>query len=163
MDEELKVILDSLTPTQLEYISVRIYCQSDKEAAEKMGIGTQTVYNWSNKQDVKRALQLTAQATVTISATLAGELLKSLALPAVQVIADQLTHSPAHIKQRAALAVMDRTGMIPGSSVDHTSGGEPLESAVNDERRNQLTHSLFERSRKVPVGLDSESEDAMDT
>lgn len=169
MNAELKEILDMLTPKQLEYLSHRIHCQSDKEAAERVGIAQQTMYNWPNKQQVNRAVQLALIERTTTAMELGRKRLESMVPKALAVIETHLQSGRGQIKLKAALEVLNRTGMIPGSAVDITSGGEPLESAVSDERRERLLResgladSLFAGVRKETVGLDTESKDTLAT
>ena len=58
---KLRGLLDKLSPNQAEYLRVRQLCDSDAEAAKKVGIATTTVSRWKKNADFMTAYTITTQ------------------------------------------------------------------------------------------------------
>ena len=109
MSEEVQEILSRATPTQLRWVTARLVAKSDAEAAERVGISRQAVEQWSNKDELDRAVSLLLQDTAT--ATLA--VLEQAALEAVWVLRECLHDPDPRVRLAAAIAILDRVGFKP--------------------------------------------------
>jgi len=58
---KLRGLLDKLSPNQAEYLRVRQLCDSDAEAAKKVGIATTTVSRWKKDAEFMTAYTITTQ------------------------------------------------------------------------------------------------------
>jgi len=63
--EELSDVLAQLSTDQIRFVVARQECNSDKEAAEAIGIAPGTVYHWPDA--VKRAVRLMAQDGIVVA------------------------------------------------------------------------------------------------
>jgi len=122
----LPEILKRLDAAQLKFVAVRMHVQTDREAAEAVGIAPQTVYNWSNKEEVNEAVRLAQLDTVEVG----REQLRRLISKAIDVLEDKL--DAGHLS--AVVQVLDRTGLEAKSGLDITSKGEKLSDSGNEHR-----------------------------
>lgn len=108
MTEErtLDDILATLTTQQLDFVAVRMYKKTDKEAAIELDIADNTVYGWPNKEDVNAAVRLAKLDGVNV----AREKLKRLASKAVDTV-DAAMGDKQSPGLTAALAVLNRVGL----------------------------------------------------
>ena len=51
-------VLRTLSAEQLRFVSVRMFCGSDADAAREIGMRPSRCYGWDNKQDVNEAVKL---------------------------------------------------------------------------------------------------------
>lgn len=58
---KLRGLLDKLSPNQAEYLRTRQLCDSDSEAAKKVGIAATTVSRWKKNADFMTAYTITTQ------------------------------------------------------------------------------------------------------
>lgn len=138
---KLQEILSKLTARQLAFISARLSSQSDKEAAKKAGIPSQTVYNWDEKEIINEAIRLAK----TEALTLAREELSRLTLDAVAVLRDELSGKRGDkLRFDAAREVFDRAGLESTSKLDITSKGEQV-GGFSDGQRAALIAAILER------------------
>jgi len=152
--ETLPEILQTLTTAQLKFVARRVYLRTDKEAAEAVGIAPPTVYGWPNKDDVNEAVRLAQMNSVDVG----RERLQRLVEQAIDVIEDEMTDDGLRSRDRlkAALEVLDRTGLEAGSRVDVVSEGQRL--GVGDDYRAAILGAL---SRIADAGTASDvAEDA---
>jgi hypothetical protein len=135
--KSLTNLLKTFTPTQLDFVAVRMTAHKDKEAAEQIGISPDVVYAWPNKQDVNEAVRLAKLDGVTV----AREKLTRLASKAVDAIEETIDSDTNSARLSASLAVLDRVGIpevkrtelsgadggpinLVGIDPDHTKGGD---------------------------------------
>lgn len=107
--ELLPDILRALTTTQLDFLARRMHLQTDREAADAIGIAPQTVYNWPNKDAVNRAVRLAKLDGVEVG----RERLRRLVVTAIDVLEAEMTASDLRNDNRlkAALEVLNRVGL----------------------------------------------------
>lgn len=116
-------ILATLTTQQLDFVAVRMYVKTDKEAAERLDVAEPTVYGWPNKKDVNEAVRLAKMDGVNI----AREKLKRLASKAVDTI-DAAMGDKEKPGLNAALAVLNRVGLPEVTRVEATGAeGGPIQ------------------------------------
>jgi len=118
---ELSGILKQLTADQLKFVAARLNARTDKDAAETIGIPSQTVYNWSNKSAVDEAVKLAQLDTIEV----ARERLRRLLVTAIDVIEDEMKEDGKH-RLDAAKEVFDRVGLAIVRALDITSGGKSI-------------------------------------
>lgn len=121
---ELDDILQTLSTSQLMYVAERPWHPSNAAAAKAVGLSEHTIYNWDNKADVERAVNLMQQDGIRLAQSL---LRRHLPQAAMELIA-ALDHRSVTVRLRAAKEILDRGGVVPGQSIDLTSGGEKLET-----------------------------------
>lgn len=110
---ELAEVLKQLTADQLRFVAARLNTNTDKAAAESVGIPPQTVYNWPNKGDIAEAVRLAQMDTVEV----ARERLRRLLLRAIDVLDEEMeTDKPKRLD--AAKEVFDRGGLPPTQKLD---------------------------------------------
>jgi len=121
---EFDDILRMLTGAQLEFVTYRMHLPTDKAAAEKIGLAPDTVYGWPNKDAVNRAVRLAKLDGVQVG----RERLRRLIGKAIDVLEDELDASGIGDNNRlkAALEVLDRTGLEGKAGIDVTSEGKRL-------------------------------------
>ena len=129
---DLDELLPQLTSIQRRYISARLLCDSIPEACKLIGIHRSTPHGWPNLAEIEQCvaiLQSNALKAAKVS-------LEDLCLEAVKALKKSLGDR-AH-RVRAAEAILDRAGLPRASSVDVTSGGEPVRAVVYipDNERN---------------------------
>jgi len=118
---ELSGILKQLTADQLKFVAARLNARTDKEAAESIGIPSQTVYNWSNKAEIDEAVKLAQLDTIEV----ARERLRRLLITAIDVVEEEMAEDKKR-RLDAAKEVFDRAGVAILQVLDITSGGKPL-------------------------------------
>ena len=118
---DLRMLLKGLTPIQLDFIRARLTLGSDAEAARLVKVSAGTIVRWKNEGVPLDEIILLAKMD---SIELAREQLRRLASRAVQVLDDEMNGKH---KLDAAKEVLNRVGLEPGSKLDVTSGGEPLD------------------------------------
>jgi DNA-binding transcriptional regulator YdaS (Cro superfamily) len=107
-ERELQDILKTLTAEQLEFIAARMYERSDRAAARSIGMSESTVYQWENREDVKRAVVLARADGVNV----VREKLRRLGTDAVQVIVEEMRFKGLGNKRLdAAQDVLNRIGV----------------------------------------------------
>lgn len=105
---QLADLLKTLTPTQLDFVQARLSLQTDKAAAEKVGIHPSTVSRWDNVADVQTCVSLAKQDGVI----LATEKLRRAASLAVDTIIDEMQARRGSSKRLdAAQTILDRLGV----------------------------------------------------
>ncbi len=101
-------MLKMLTPLQLDYVAARINTQTDKAAADKLGIHPTTISKWPNLADVQTCVSLAKQDGVI----LATEKLRRAASLAVDTIIDEMQARRGSSKRLdAAQTILDRLGV----------------------------------------------------
>ena len=118
---ELSGILKQLTADQLKFVAARLNARTDKDAAETIGIPSQTVYNWSNKSAVDEAVKLAQLDTIEV----ARERLRRLLVTAIDVVEDEMGEDKKR-RLDAAKEVFDRAGVAILQVLDITSGGKSI-------------------------------------
>ena len=81
----LATILKQLTDEQLAFVGARMNCDTDKQAAEKVGVPVRTVYRWAAKPLISEALRLIGYDGVPV----AVEMLRRAVPRARQVLAER--------------------------------------------------------------------------
>ena len=119
---QLQEILRTLTAEQLRYVSERVNCKYDYEAAEAIGISRETASRWTNKADVDEAVKLMVLDGVEV----AREILRRSTSKAAQEIAEQLGHRSVNVRYKAAKDILDRNiGNAPAKhEVTGKDGGD---------------------------------------
>jgi hypothetical protein len=121
-------LLKTFSPTQLDFIAVRMTAKSDKEAAETIGISPDVVYAWPDKQAVNEAVRLAKQNGVSV----AREKLARLASKAVDTV-EAAMGDREHPGLAAALAVLDRVGLPEVKRQEMTGSGEVTITVVRSD------------------------------
>jgi carbamoylphosphate synthase large subunit len=124
-------LLKTFSPTQLDFIAVRMTAKNDKEAAETIGISPDVVYAWPDKQAVNEAVRLAKQNGVSV----AREKLVRLASKAVDTI-EAAMGDKKNPGLSAALAVLDRVGLpeVKRQEMSGAGGGPLVVEYINDWR-----------------------------
>jgi len=108
MTPNLADMLKMLTPLQLDYVAARINTQTDKAAADKLGIHPTTISKWPNLADVQTCVSLAKRDGVI----LATEKLRRAASLAVDTIIDEMQARRGSSKRlEAAQTILDRLGV----------------------------------------------------
>jgi hypothetical protein len=101
--ERLDEILWQLSPEQVRFVAARQDFLTDKETAEKIGISPSTVYNWSNREAVKEAVQLMA-----LDGLVAAKHMRRRSLTkAMRVKVDGLDSGDERLKQNVATEIIE--------------------------------------------------------
>lgn len=116
---ELQDLLNKLSPQQLNFVAARLDTKTDKEAADIAGIPVATVYSWANKVDVDRAVNLAKQDILAV----ARARLQQNVNQAVDTLIAGLKQKKGLTALRSACEILDRAGLVKGSSLDITSQG----------------------------------------
>jgi hypothetical protein len=140
-ENELQTLLRTLSDGQLRFVAARMNASTDREAAAKVGLGVDSIYNWPNKADVNRCVQLARLDGVNI----AREKLRRLAADAVDALGEALKEGK---KIDAAIAILDRIGL---------EAGQKLTVGTTDR-----TMALLEGLRKIREAKPGPDEDAGD-
>ena len=114
VEAQLAELLKTFTPEQIDFVSHRMVCKSDKEAAEKAELNYDSVRSWKNKQEVNLAVRLAKMDSVVV----AREKLRRLAPKAVDVLDEELDDKENRLA--AARDVLDRAGLAKESKIKHT-------------------------------------------
>jgi len=122
VNSELEQIYRQLTETEIRFLSARVQCDTNKQAAKIAGISEGTVYNFPHKDLVDEAVRLIAQDGVS----LAVELLRRAVTKAAEVKVGGLEERKPELRQSVASEILDRAGLGVAQKVDVTSGGEPV-------------------------------------
>lgn len=108
---ELQELLRTLSENQLRFVSARMNTGTDKEAAQRCDLNPDSIYNWPNKADVNRCVQLARLDGINV----AREELRRGASEAVQALIGELKGKRAI---DAAVAILDRVGLEAGQNVN---------------------------------------------
>jgi len=135
-EKKLDQLLEDFTPKQLRYVAVRPYCNSDSEAADRIGISKSTVYHWGNKEEIDEAVQLLTQDAINEG----RRRLKALIAKAIDVIEEELTLGVIGdaTRMRAALETLNRGGLSGEQKLDVTSGGKPISRITGEEQERSI-------------------------
>jgi len=135
-EKKLDKLLEDLTPKQLRFVAVRPYCNSDSEAADRIGISKSTVYHWEDKEIIDEAVQLLTQDAINEG----RRRLKALISSAIDVIEEELTQGVIgdSTRMRAALETLNRSGLTSEQKVDVTSGGKPISRITGEEQERSI-------------------------
>ena len=139
---DLEQILAVLSSRQLSFVTARLFCATDKAAAEKIGVPVSTVYNWPNKKTVDEAVRLSRLRNFP----LAEARLRSVLSDAVAIIHEIALGDDKKLALSAAAELLDRGGLIKGTSLDVTTKGEKLSGAFSDDERRALIAGLLSRA-----------------
>lgn len=125
---EVNAILGNATTEQIEWVSARMWCKTDKEASAKVGVHHKTPYTkWENKADLDLAVDLLRRDAAL--GDLAGTFLalRQMGPKIVVAIDAALTDNN---KNTALVAVREWRMMTIGNMLDVTSGGQPLKGYI---------------------------------
>ncbi len=135
-EKRLNQLLENFSPKQLRFVAVRPYCNSDSEAADRIGISKSTVYHWENKEDIDEAVQLLTKDAIDEG----RRRLRVLISKAIDVIEEELTQGVIgdSTRMRAALETLNRGGLSSEQKVDVTSGGKPISRITGEEQERSI-------------------------
>jgi len=106
--QDFSGLLKTLTTDQLRFVGKRMEHNSDKEAADAMGIPVDTVYGWANKAAVNEAVKRACMDGVELG----RERLRRMIQKALDVVTDEMESAqPDSHRYSAALQVLDRVGL----------------------------------------------------
>jgi hypothetical protein len=141
----LQELLKTLTAQQLRFVSARVDCRYDYEAAEAIGLRREAPSRWDNKEDVDEVVHLMLQDGVMV----AREILRRSTAKAAQEIADELEHRSVAVRHKAAKDILDRNiGNAPAKHEVTGRDGGPVEMSLSDwreqrkKRRSQAQDTL---------------------
>jgi hypothetical protein len=108
--EELNSVLRRLTSQQLQFVAVRLYTETDAEAAESMGLDPGVVYRWGNKALVNEAVTMTTALYVK---PIAQDMLQRLVIPSIIRLGEIISDREAYNRDvlRAIAEVLDRADL----------------------------------------------------
>lgn len=131
--KDLATLLKTLTASQLAFVRERLVTTTDAEAARIVGVAPETASRWKAAgAPIDEIIWLARSDSVEV----AREELRRLATKAVNVIEDEMDRKRGAKRLDAALAVLDRVGLVKAQSLDVTSGGKPLVMVNWDEYAN---------------------------
>jgi len=104
---------DQLTHCQHRFLAELPFCQSEAEAARKVGVDRTTAWGWKQDPVFVDALERTREANLAASRE---RLVDGLA-KAIEAILGLLDSKNPNIRLKAALAVLDRAGLGPEAGV----------------------------------------------
>lgn len=137
-EDRLNELLENLSPVQLRFVAVRPHCNSDAEAARRVGISQSTVYHWpeDERERLNEAVQLLTQDVVEEG----RHRLRALISKAIDVIEEELESGLLgdSTRMRAALETLNRGGLTSEQRVDVTSGGEPIAHVTSEEQERTI-------------------------
>ena len=155
---DLPEVIGTLTKNQLAFAQARRFASSDVEAAEAIGLATQTVYNWPAevKEEIDKAIMLLREQDLEE----AKGRLKSFANKAVDWLIEE-AERPGHSKRLDAIReVLDRAGVQKdrGVSVRDIPTG-----LIPDSQHIRGINTLVEALRIRVITTDGGGQDAMDS
>lgn len=118
----LDEIYRQLSDTELKFLSARVRCDTNREAARVAKIPEATVYSFPHKALVDEAVRLIAQDGVS----LAIEMLRRAVTKAAEVKVSGLDEKSVTVRQAVSSEILDRAGLGVAQKVDVTSGGQPV-------------------------------------
>jgi len=136
--QQLDAILCHLNSRQLAYVSTRIRCATNQEAADQLGIALYTVSRWGD--GVRDAVQLLRKATVAQSLALRREQLLALADKAIEGLDDSLSSTIPWLRFQASTSTLQMLGV----NQVHQAEGEPVAITAL---------AAWIRAARVPVAL----------
>jgi hypothetical protein len=122
MADELAALLKTFTDTQMRFLECRLRCNKTTEAATMAGIGRTTYYEWENRADIDRAVELIRMDGVILTA----EILRRAAPDAAHALTANLKDKRPQVRHNAAVEVLNRTVGKPveKQTVDMKQSGE---------------------------------------
>lgn len=123
-EQELQFLLRDLTANQIKFIATRLMTASTNEACRFCGIDKSVVWRWREEHglDLDRILNLSRSHVIYV----AREWLSRLVLKAIRVLEEELDKPMSKRRMDAALAVLDRAGLVPGSTMNIKSQQQAL-------------------------------------
>ncbi len=112
----LEEIKRTLSPDQLRYLTERVLCRTDAEAARNVGIAPTVIYHWPEKLLIQEAVNLMLSEGVEAS----REILRRALVDAARVKVDGLRSKRTSIKQAAATEILDRFHGKPKQAIEAT-------------------------------------------
>ena len=123
--DRLAEIERQLTLTQIRFMTARLETETDKEAAQVIGIDPNTVKNW-NRTPAKALIEEGLRLMVHDGVVTAREILRRNLAKAAAVKVSGLDSDNEKIRQDAATEIIDRAGDVgkPSQKVDQNNSGE---------------------------------------
>ena len=118
----LEEIKRTLSPDQLRYLTERVLCRTDAEAARNVGIDPHVAYNWPNKQEINEAVSLLLEEGLQVSL----DIMRRNLARAAKVKVSGLDSKKEAIKQGVATEILDRFHGKPRQQSDVNVSGGPL-------------------------------------
>lgn len=129
--EKIDAILDTLTTKQLEFVHARLYTDTDKKAAESIGITGNAVSKWKSEgAQIDEVIRLKQKDTVE----LALDAFRDASLDAAEEIISQLQHKSAQQRLLAAREILDRGIGKAVQKTENQNNTELVWRFVNDWR-----------------------------
>lgn len=118
---EYELLVRGFTDIQVRFLSARLGVNSDAEAARLIGISEDTPTRWSNKADVRRAVELSRLDGLV----LAYERARRMVSKALDVYEDEMDNRRGHPgRMAAANQIVKLNGMEPPAksegTIEHT-------------------------------------------
>jgi hypothetical protein len=101
-EQKLSDLLKRLSAVQLDYVRMRMECNTATEAANALGIGRDTVYHWP--AEVEQAIVLAKMDSVMM----AQEILRRSTPEAAEVKCSGMRSRDEKIRQASATEILDR-------------------------------------------------------
>jgi hypothetical protein len=134
----------SLRPDRARFVAALLSGLGVEQAAVAAGRDRSTGFRWMRREDVRLALEEAQRAGREV----AGLVLQGAAVEAASVVQELL--SPAvdpQTRLRAALAVLDRVGLVAGSKVDVTAVPPDADPAqLSDAELADRCRAILDRS-----------------
>jgi hypothetical protein len=137
-DKRIRELLETLSPSQIEFVRNRLLTKTDTAAAADTGLTKNTVARWEELPAIREVIDL-ANRSATDRALAVFE---NNIVTAANEIVDQLHHKSAWVRMQAAKETLDR---FVGKSVqrnENTNNGE-LKVRYVDDWRNLPTQATL--------------------
>lgn len=126
---QLAAILEQLTPDQIRWVIARMECDTDKEAAARVGISHYTVARWPER--VKRAVTLMHRDGLVTAIHLRRKALAK----AMSIKVAGLDSRDQRVRQQVATEIIEWELGKATTPMDVQSGGQPLAALLGELRR----------------------------
>lgn len=156
---QFEEVVKQLSIDQLRFVTARINCSTDKEAAETIGVSSDTVTYWKRKgAPIDDAVKLLAFD----GAVLASEILRKSVAEAAAIKRRGLESPDEKIQQAASSDIMDRV-MGRAAQPLTGAGGGPIETRdANSDAHNRALSTLAETLGAILSGPRSSGEGGVD-
>jgi hypothetical protein len=107
MNEDAADLLNRISPEQLRFVAARVRHNTDKAAAEAVGLHPSTVYKWDCKSDLDRLVNMMLREPLKTAVAR----LETMAGDAVDALADLLQSEDEKIRLDAAKTYFNLVGV----------------------------------------------------
>lgn len=113
----LRILLRNMSILQLRYIAERSKHTTNAACALALGISPNTIRSWSNKKEVKLAVEMLGINMVMVARAMIAKASTDAAVVVIDMLDDSIDDDAA-LRLKAAQDILNRSGIVPPSRTE---------------------------------------------